>query len=83
MEDIVELDEQGHPEDDEVDTGVFKALTDEFIQTIESRPPSAPPVANFGESPEFKALAEVQTEARSRMQNILFLTRPPTFPDDE
>lgn len=83
MEDIVELDEHGHPADDEVDTGVFKALTDEFIQTVESRPPSSPPVANFGESPELEALTQTQTEARSRIQNILFLTRPPTFPDDE
>lgn len=69
--------EESHPADEDLDTGVFAAITDNFIAESEAQPPSLPPAADFTETEEYKALTKVQNETRQRLQNILFLTTPP------
>jgi hypothetical protein len=79
-EDLVALEAvEEHPADDEADSGMFRAMTEDFIQRTCSRPPSAPPVASFATSPELAALNATQDEARQHMKNILLLTKPPEF----
>ena len=67
--------------DDGVDTGVFQAITDDFLDKMaeveESSNASIPPSADFDESDAIKELSKVQTEARQLLRNILFLTQEP------
>lgn len=80
--DLVKL-EAAHPADDDLDTGVFKNVADDYIAITDDQLPTIPPIADFNESKEKQALTETQSEVQQQLQNILFLTRPPTFPDDE
>jgi hypothetical protein len=72
-----------HPADDELDSGAFAALTDDFIERAASIPPTPLNLATFTESPELAALNATQHEARQHLQNILLLTKPPPFDPDE
>lgn len=58
---------------------MFRAITDDFIERVDSAPPPPPPIEIFNESPELAALNATQDEARQHLKNILLLTKPPEF----
>lgn len=60
-----------------MDTGMFKAVTDEFIAESFRHTSSVPPVAEFPKSEALQNLSKVQNEAREHLKNILLLTAPP------
>ena len=72
-----EVSLEPHPADDDLDTGVFRGITDAFIAETDSQPSSIPPVADFTESEAYKGLEAARNEARQRLKNIMFLTAPP------
>ncbi len=79
---LQELDDDGHPALTDMDTGTFRAVTNDFIAES-AKVSSSPTVANFSESAALQGLTEVQQQVSARLKNILFLTAPPRFDDDE
>ena len=83
IDDLLSELEDSHPADDELDTGAFRAVTDEYIQAAQAEPPSVPPLATFSDSEELRGLNEIQDSTRNILQNITMLMRPPPLTSED